>query len=108
MITQGYIAKWNQYPEEEIKIRVTRPSILAPSKELLEDYKKEKINWTQYQTRYVEEITGKPEAIKKIKEIIELGKENTVRLICYEKEYPCHRFILLAIIKMYQELEPYL
>lgn len=102
MIKEGYIAKWKKYPKNEIKIRVARPSILAPSKKLLKDYKEGKINWQEYSKRYYEEIFGNPKAIEKIKEIAKISLNKDVRLICYEKEYPCHRFLLMEIILFFQ------
>jgi len=97
-ILEGYIAQWNNYPEYEVKIRVARPSILAPSKKLLKDYKENDLSWIEYTTRYVAEIMANPRALKQIDDIIVLSKTNTVRLICYEKNPPCHRFILMDMI----------
>ena len=37
--------------------------------------------------------------IEKLKEIAKISKHKNVRLMCYEKEFPCHRFILIEIIK---------
>ena len=97
-ILEGYIAQWRNYSEDEVKIRVARPSILGPSKRLLEDYKKNNLSWAEYTTRYVAEIMASPRALKQIDDIIELSKTKDVRLICYEKNPPCHRFILLDMI----------
>jgi hypothetical protein len=33
---------------DEVKIRVARPSVLCPSKELLQDFKSGKIDWAGY------------------------------------------------------------
>jgi len=98
-ILEGYIAKWKKYPEDEVKIRVARPSILGPSKRLLQDYKENGLSWAEYTTRYIAEILASPRALKQIEDIIELSKTKTVRLICYEKSPPCHRFILMDMIK---------
>jgi len=97
-ILEGYIAQWRNYPEDEVKVRVARPSILGPSKKLLKDYKENDLSWAEYTTRYVAEIMASPRALKQIDDIIELSKTKTVRLICYEKNPPCHRFILLDMI----------
>ena len=101
MIKEGYLAKWNSYPKDEIKIAVTRTakSPLSPSWELLNDYKNGKIDWKQYTKRFKEEILANPEALEKLEEIRELAKTKTVRLICYEKNPPCHRFILLEMLE---------
>jgi hypothetical protein len=42
MLKEGYIGKWKKYPKDEVKVRVARPSVLAPSKELLKDWKEGK------------------------------------------------------------------
>lgn len=98
-LLEGYIAKWNKYPTDEVKIRVARPSPLSPSKNLLKDYKEGKITWPQYTTRFINEILSNPRALMKLDEIKELIKNQDVRLLCYEKNPPCHRFILLDMIK---------
>ncbi len=97
-LVEGYIAKWRTYPQDEVKIRVARHSVLGPSKLLLDDWKAGRITWDQYQTRFIEEIEGNPQAQEKLDEILRLAQNQTVRLICYEKGPPCHRFILLDML----------
>lgn len=121
-IKEGYIANWKKYPKDEIKVRVARPSILGPSKKLFTDF----INWKKeflrgigtpprkiskqearerawkacdYEKRFRTEIQQNLIALAKLRELKELAKTIDIRLICYEKEVPCHRFILLDIIK---------
>ena len=101
----GYIAKWKNYPEDEVKIRVARPSILSPSKQLLHDYKEMGISWDEYTERFIEEIVNSPNALEKIYKIVELLKTQNVRLICYEKNPPCHRFILFDMINVLRRIE---
>jgi len=115
MLKESYIANWRKIPKDAIKIRVARPHILSPSEKLLSDYKKyEKqylkcymtkqsarmLAWnnSNYVIRYKNEIMSNPKAIVEIKRIRRLSKEKDVYLLCYEKDYPCHRFILLEII----------
>lgn len=43
MLKEGYIGRWKRYPKDEVKIRVARPSVLAPSNELLKDFKEGRI-----------------------------------------------------------------
>lgn len=99
MLLEGYLANLKNYPKDEIKIEVTRSSgsILAPSWELLNDYKSGKIDWTGYERRYINEMTN-PKAIMEMLRIKSLSETTNVRLICYEKNPPCHRFILLRMI----------
>lgn len=98
MLKEGYIAKWKKYPEDEIKIRVARPSILGPSKELLAGAMSGRVDWPEYERRFRAEILGNEKAMAKLKEIKELAEKKDVRLICYEKNPPCHRFILMDLI----------
>lgn len=101
MLKEGYIAKWNEYPGDEMKVRVARPSVLAPSKGLLKDWKEGRIDWAEYERRFREEILRKPKAVEKLREVKELAKTKDVRLICYEKNPPCHRFILMDLINSF-------
>lgn len=98
MLKEGYIGRWKKYPKDEVKVRVARPSVLAPSKELLKDFKEGKIDWGGYERRFRKEILGNPKAVARLKEIKKLAEEKDVRLICYEKNPPCHRFILIDLI----------
>lgn len=99
MLLEGYLANLKKYPKDEIKIYVTRTagSILAPSWELLNDFKSGKIDWVRYERRYINEMAN-PKAIRTMLKIKSLSEKTNVRLICYEKNPPCHRFILLRMI----------
>jgi uncharacterized protein YeaO (DUF488 family) len=98
MLKEGYIGKWKKYPKNEVKVRVARPSCLGPSESLLKDWKERKINWAEYEKRFRKEILNSPKAVAKLKEIKKLAEEKDVRLICYEKSPPCHRFILIDLV----------
>lgn len=99
MLLEGYLAKKHTYPKDEVHIAVTRTarSVLAPSWELLNDYKNEKITWSEYIKRYVKEMDN-VDAIVEMLRIRKLAETRDVRLICYEKTYPCHRYILMVLI----------
>lgn len=100
MLLEGYLAQLKSYPEDECKIFVTRTahSILAPSRELFEDYKNGKIGWEEYEKRFRKEMYANPQVIDYLKRLGLFAKTYNVRLICYEKKYPCHRFILMDMI----------
>jgi uncharacterized protein YeaO (DUF488 family) len=106
-IFEGYIANWKSYPKDEVKVRVARPNVLAPSQELLGEFNRLKRMYgrerawelSRYEERFKREILNNPEAMAKLKEIRELAKNRSVRLICYEKNPPCHRFILMKLIE---------
>ena len=99
MLKETYLANLKNVPAEAVKIRVARPAILSPSKELLNDWKGGKITWNEYETRYKAEILSSQEAVETIKLIKELSEHKDVYLYCYEKNPPCHRFILLELIR---------
>lgn len=105
MLKESYLAKKRYLPDDAIKIVVTRSveHILSPSKGLLLDYKKGKINWKQYVERFIQEMNNDAcrDEMRKIKS---MAKEKDVFLICYE--YPgqnCHRHLLIDMINRLDE-----
>lgn len=100
-LLEGYIAKWNSYPQDEVKIRVARPSLLSPSKELLSDWKANRITWKQYEERFREQILSNEDARLTLVSILVRSRERNVRLICYERaeDKKCHRFILMKMVE---------
>lgn len=97
-IKTGYLAKYNEYPDHEEKILVMRGrgnDELAPSKKTLDLYKNGEINWIEYKLRFGINRLQSQETLDRLEEIKNKVIEGLdVRLICYEKEPPCHRFIL--------------
>jgi uncharacterized protein YeaO (DUF488 family) len=98
MITESYISMWKNLPADAVKVRVARPSILSASKALFWDYKEGRISWQEFEVRFRKEILSNPDAVAELHRLKELSKEKVVYLICYEKTFPCHRFILLDLI----------
>lgn len=112
------MANLKNIPKGVIKIRVARPSILASSGSLFQEFIRRRgelekkygkgsvrahnqalkdINW---ESKFRQEILNNPEAIKKLKEIKELAKKKDVYIWCWEKRPKvCHRFVLLELIK---------
>lgn len=74
---------------------------LAPSKELLNDYKYKSISWKEYSERYYNEIKNSEQAQFDIFSIcMRLTLGNDVTLYCYEKSTDnCHRYLLADIFK---------
>ncbi len=113
MITEGYFGQAKNYPETDWLICIARkypwfikrdrmgylPS-LAPSEELLGDWKTGGLGWEAYEGRYRREIEESAQATSDIAWIgIKDCQGETVRLMCWEKNPPCHRFLLLDIIQ---------
>jgi uncharacterized protein YeaO (DUF488 family) len=71
---------------------------LAPSIELLNDWKNERISWEEYKERYLNEIKGKKAAVKKLMDLVE--EKRVVTLLCAEKEDKyCHRRLLKEYVE---------
>jgi len=71
---------------------------LAPSSELLNDSRKNKISWNEYEARYRKEMEKRKEMIKTLKERSDRGE--TITLLCWEKDdKTCHRRLLKQIIE---------
>jgi uncharacterized protein YeaO (DUF488 family) len=71
---------------------------LAPSKELVNDWKKQKILWEEYTLRYHEEMQAQQEAIR---DLSNRAKQGTITLLCFEQEDDpcCHRHLLKRLIE---------
>jgi len=98
-LLEGYIAKWRTYPTNEVKIRVARPHILSPSALLHHDYRNGFITWEEYEKRFRSEILSRLDSRHELERIAVLSKHENVRLLCYEKSPPCHRFLLMDMIE---------
>lgn len=98
MLRETYLANLKNLPPNTVRVRVARPSLLSPSIELLKDWKDGRIKWTEYIVRFRKEILNNVKAVDKLREIRELAQYKEVYLFCYEKNPPCHRFILVNLI----------
>lgn len=108
-VKEGYFGNFKNYPENEMFIVVSRyyPRFLgrglpfrprlAPSKELLADYKAGALSWEDYEKRYREEMQNE-KSKQAIDDLAWASQYDTFRLLCYEKDPPCHRFILIDLI----------
>jgi uncharacterized protein YeaO (DUF488 family) len=71
---------------------------VAPSRELLADWKAGKISWAQYVVRYKKEMSHQAEAIQSL---AAMASHETITLLCYEAEGDphCHRYLLKDMIE---------
>ena len=70
---------------------------LAPSKQLLWDYKNRKIGWREYEERYIREMEGKMDIIKLL---AGFSRISNICLLCWEiDERFCHRRLLAELIR---------
>ena len=71
---------------------------LAPSIELLNDYRKRRIDWNEYERRYFKEMETKKELIKELRKRSDDGE--VISLLCWEKDDSfCHRRLLKDLIE---------
>jgi len=72
---------------------------LAPSKELLQDWKDRKLTESEYTERYQKEMECEASR-QAIIGLAERGKSETLTLLCFEKEDGsfCHRHILKKLL----------
>ena len=97
-----------RYPRGIVQVHFDRwlPA-LAPSRELLEDWRRGFIAWEEYVIRFRREILGSPEAVAALRHVTGLARSRDVYLICWEREPPCHRFLLLDLAgKLSGEVRP--
>ncbi len=93
--------KWPRgISREQVDVRLRG---LAPSQELLNDVNRAKKQgtlgefWPEFEKRYLDELTGKPEEVDELRRII--SNEPVVTLLCWERgasedHVLCHRRLL--------------
>ena len=117
-LRQTYLSMKKKLPNDAEVVLVMRGrgnDELAPSKELLDEYKRRKAEcaktvkdsteaaWcayeaVDYERRFRALIEGNPTSLERLKRLSEESLERDVFLICYEGEdKPCHRKLLLKI-----------
>ena len=116
MLKESSVAKLKTLPNDSIKIAVGYPSMFSPPEELLSAFNELKHKWikkgkseevarkkawdeTNFEKQYSNMITSNPELLQKLREIKKISETQDVYLYCYCGKKPCHRFILLDIIK---------
>ncbi len=105
MLKESYLSNARNLPKDAIKIVVTRSAghMLSPSKKLLWDYKKERIDWAEYVKTFTREMDN-PACVAVMREIKKLAKEKDVYLLCYEPPGKnCHRYLLIDMINKLNE-----
>lgn len=69
----------------------------APSINLLNDYRYKRINWDEYEQRYLKEMEDNKELIKELRKRSDEGE--IITLLCWEKDDRfCHRRLLKNLI----------
>jgi uncharacterized protein YeaO (DUF488 family) len=98
MIYESYIAKIEAIPKTE-RFLVNRNrghNELSPNEPLLKEYKAGKLSWGRFRSRFLKELTD--ESWNTLQSLAERSRKENICLICYERDFPCHRFILLELL----------
>ena len=117
-LRQTYLSMKKKLPADAVAVLVMRGrgnDELAPSKELLDDYKHREAEcaksakdsteaaWcayagADYERRFRGQIEGNPASMNRLKQLAAESHERDIFLICYEGEdKPCHRKLLLQL-----------
>ena len=73
---------------------------LAPTRELLADYRTEAIDWPEYERRYRYEMATRPESIGALDALRQRSANETVTVLCGCKdETRCHRTLLKGLVE---------
>jgi len=98
MIYESYIAKIGVVPKAE-RFLVNRNrghNELSPSQPLLKEYKDGKLSWDQFHSRFLSELTD--QSWSTLESLAKRSLKENICLICYERDFPCHRFILIELL----------
>lgn len=86
--------------EELVGIRYIHQLELAPTQDILSDFKAKKITWEEYTERYLK-LLRERDIEKKIDELI--SENQVICFLCSEhKPHNCHRSLLTQYIKEYR------
>lgn len=70
---------------------------VGPSEELLDDWNKKRIKWSEYEKRYFKEMKPQEELVKTL---AEKAEKETITLLCKEPtDEECHRRLLKELIE---------
>ncbi|MCL5069192.1 MAG: DUF488 family protein [Thaumarchaeota archaeon] len=72
---------------------------LAPSAQLLKSYKDGRVSWPTFVGFFKNELQDNQNARETIEYLKVRARNSSVTLLCYEREGPCHRFVLKEMIE---------
>jgi uncharacterized protein YeaO (DUF488 family) len=68
---------------------------LAPSRELLADFRSEAINWDEFEQRYLHEMATRPDSIEALAALRQRSANETITVMCSCKDPTrCHRTLV--------------
>lgn len=72
---------------------------VAPSRQLVQAFKREGLPWEDYVRRYLDEMK-QPDAVTEIRRLAKLAKSERITLMCIcEDENRCHRALVRDLIR---------
>jgi uncharacterized protein YeaO (DUF488 family) len=72
---------------------------LAPSRDLLFQYKEGKLAWSDFKANFLSEIRDNNDSLDAIHALNDYGRLDKVTLLCYERAgNPCHRHLVRDVI----------
>lgn len=71
---------------------------LAPSAQLLKSYNDGRVSWATFVICFKNELWDNRKAREAISDLATRSRNGNVTLLCYEREGPCHRFVLKEMI----------
>ena len=72
---------------------------LAPSRELLFQYKEGKVTWSEFEQNFLSEIRDNNDSLDAIYALNDFARNQRVTLLCYEKAgNPCHRHLVRDVV----------
>ncbi len=88
-----------QYVMKLVDIKYSHQLQLAPESQMLEDYKKKRINWSEYEEQYLTLLKK-----RKVEQEIEklLGDGKPCFLCSEDKPHYCHRRLLVEYLQDFQ------
>ena len=72
---------------------------LAPTRDQLLALESGRLHWAAFSAAYLHDLQTRPAAQEALAQVRALEESSgKVTLLCHEKEYPCHRFLLLEFL----------
>ena len=72
---------------------------LAPSRELLFQYKEGRITWSEFKITFLSEVRDNKDSLDAIHALNDYARSEKITLLCYERAgNPCHRHLVRDII----------
>lgn len=73
---------------------------LSPSAALLQEYKQDRVSWSDFKIAFLSEVRDNVESLDVIYALNDQSRFSKITLLCYEKDgQPCHRHLMRDIVE---------